>query len=185
MLGTSVHFSEVNFNNYIKNGFPVDSPSNAGYQYLQMTDIDADNYPSDSPYINSIEDTCAWDTWNDGRCRWQNIRRIFIDGRWRRNQGYDVPTTGGYGIDKHTLVCEFPPYLLLAAAERREKAAIAKEKLDQAAQRIATAAAVRKVSEEAGKANREAERMAASVSKRKEFEEEARKKRQAATNLQS
>ena len=185
MLGTSVHFSEVNFNNYIKNGFPVDSPSNVVYQYLPMVNTDADNYPSDSPYINSIGDTRAWDTWNDGRCRWQKIRRIKIHGHWRRNRGYDVPTTGGYGIDKHTLVCEFPPYLLLAAAERREKAAIAKEKLDQAAQRLATAAAARKVSEEAGKANREAQRMAASAAKRKEFEEEARKKRQAATNLQN
>ena len=121
MLGTSVHFSEVNFNNYIRNGFPVDSPSNVGYQYLKMVDMDEDNYPSDSPFINSIGDTSAWKTWNDGRCCWQKFKRIFIDGRWRRNQGYDVPTTGGYGIDKHTLVCEFPPYLLLTAAERRKR----------------------------------------------------------------
>ena len=27
MLATSVHFSEVNFHNYIRNGFPVDSPA--------------------------------------------------------------------------------------------------------------------------------------------------------------
>ena len=185
MLATSVHFSEVNFHNYIRNGFPVDSPSNVGYQYLQMVDIDEDGYPSDSPFINSIGNTSQWKHWNDGRVRWQRIRKIKIDGVWRYNRGYDVPTTGGYGIDKHTLVCDFPPYLLLAAAEKRKKAAIAKEKLDQAAQRLATAAAARKVSEEAGRANWEAQRMAASAAKRKEFEESARKTRLAATNLKS
>ena len=177
MLATSVHFSEVNFHNYIRNGFPVDSPSNVGYQYLKMVDIDEDGYPSDSPFINSIGNTSQWKHWNDGRVRWQRIRKIKIDGRWRYNRGYDVPTTGGYGIDKHTLVCDFPPYLLLAAAEKRQKAAIAKDKLDQAAKREAERVAA--------SANREAERVAASAAKRKEFEEAARKKRLAATNLQS
>ena len=177
MLATSVHFSEVNFHNYIRNGFPVDSPSDVGYQYLQMVDIDEDGYPSDSPFINSIGNTSQWKHWNDGRVRWQRIRKIKIDGRWRYNRGYDVPTTGGYGIDKHTLVCDFPPYLLLAAAEKRQKAAIAKDKLDQAAKREAERVAA--------SANREAERVAASAAKRKEFEEAARKKRLAATNLKS
>ena len=142
-----------------------------------MVDIDEDGYPSDSPFINSIGNTSQWKHWNDGRCRWQRIRKIKIDGRWRYNRGYDVPTTGGYGIDKHTLVCDFPPYLLLAAAEKRQKAAIAKDKLDQAAKREAERVAA--------SANREAERVAASAAKRKEFEEAARKKRLAATNLQS
>ena len=177
MLATSVHFSEVNFHNYIRNGFPVDSPSDVGYQYLQMVDIDEDGYPSDSPFINSIGNTSQWKHWNDGRVRWQRIRKIKIDGRWRYNRGYDVPTTGGYGIDKHTLVCDFPPYLLLAAAEKRQKAAIAKDKLDQAAKREAERVAA--------SANREAERVAASAAKRKEFEEAARKTRLAATNLKS
>ena len=177
MLATSVHFSEVNFHNYIRNGFPVDSPSNVGYQYLQMVDIDEDGYPSDSPFINSIGNTSQWKHWNDGRVRWQRIRKIKIDGRWRYNRGYDVPTTGGYGIDKHTLVCDFPPYLLLAAAEKRQKAAIAKDKLDQAAKREAERVAA--------SADREEERVAASAAKRKRVEESARKTRLAATNLKS
>ena len=177
MLATSVHFSEVNFHNYIRNGFPVDSPSNVGYQYLQMVDIDEDGYPSDSPFINSIGNTSQWKHWNDGRVRWQRIRKIKIDGRWRYNRGYDVPTTGGYGIDKHTLVCDFPPYLLLAAAEKRQKAAIAKDKLDQAAKREAERVTA--------SANREEERVAASAAKRKRVEESARKTRLAATNLKS
>ena len=177
MLATSVHFSEVNFHNYIRNGFPVDSPSDVGYQYLQMVDIDEDGYPSDSPFINSIGNTSQWKHWNDGRVRWQRIRKIKIDGRWRYNRGYDVPTTGGYGIDKHTLVCDFPPYLLLAAAEKRQKAAIAKDKLDQAAKREAERVAA--------SADREEERVAASAAKRKRVEESARKTRLAATNLKS
>ena len=33
--------------------------------------------------------------------------------------GLDIPISGGYGEDKHTLVAEFPSHLLRAASKAR------------------------------------------------------------------
>ena len=120
MLGTSHLISPTNFENYISNGFPVDHISGVGYEYLEMVDIDAVEYPSDSEYINQIGNTRDWDTWNTGKWRWNKITRHYHEGRWRRNFFKKSPLSGGYGEHKHTLVAEFPPYLLLKAKQRRD-----------------------------------------------------------------
>ena len=158
MLGTSVHFSKINFDNCIKNGFPVDNQFNAGYDYLEITDIDEDGYPSGSSYIDAIGNTCAWGIWNRGRWRWSKLPRIKVDGRWRRNMGADFPVSGGYGIDKHTLVCEFPPYLIHTAKVIREKATKAKEKADREETRLAKATAERNAFSEAARVRSTASR---------------------------
>ena len=102
-----------------------------------FTDIDADGYPSDSTYINTIGDTVAWDTWNTGKWRWSRIKRHFHNGVWRRNMGIDTPISGGYGEDKHTLVAEFPPHLLIRAMKERElKVAAAKKSNEDAARML-------------------------------------------------
>ena len=120
MLGTSQLISKTNFENYINNGFPVDSSGGEGYEYLEMTDIDADGYPSDSTYINTIGNTLDWKTWNTGKWRWNRITRFLHEGVWRRNFGVDTPVSGGYGEDKHTLVAEFPPHLLMREIQVRK-----------------------------------------------------------------
>ena len=121
MLGTSHLISPTNFENYISNGFPVDHISGVGYEYLEMVDIDADDYPSDSEYIRSIGTTSEWNTWNTCRWRWNKIKRHYYDGRWRRGFGQYRPLSGGYGEEKHTLVAELPAHLLLKAKLEREK----------------------------------------------------------------
>ena len=119
MLATSDHISTVNFSNYVNNGFPVDSSNEEGYEYLEMTDIDADGYPSDSTYLDTIGDTDAWQVWNAGKWRWNRIRRYKLEGVLRRDMGIDTPISGGYREDKHTLVAEFPDHLLKAASKAR------------------------------------------------------------------
>ena len=116
---TSEHISKVNFNNYINNGFPVESSNKKGYEYLEMTDIDADGFPSDSLYLDSFRDTSAWDVWNAGKWRWNRVIRTKVGGIWRRDMGHNIPLSGGYGFDKHTLVCEFPGHLLRVARAAR------------------------------------------------------------------
>ena len=80
MLATSDHISPINFNNYINNGFPVDSSNKEGYEYLEMTDIDADGFPSDSIYLDALGNTAAWKVWNAGKWRWNIIKRYTVGG---------------------------------------------------------------------------------------------------------
>ena len=136
MLGTSHLISKTNFENYISNGFPIDHINGVGYEYLEMVDIDADGYPSDSSYINTIGNTSEWNTWNTGKWRWNKITRHYHEGVWRRNFGYNRPLSGGYGEDKHTLVAEFPPHLLLRAKNQRELRAAAIKKSNEDAKKM-------------------------------------------------
>ena len=52
MLCTTTEISSVNYDNYLYAAFPVTSSTGVGYQYLRMTNIDEDGYPSDNTYIN-------------------------------------------------------------------------------------------------------------------------------------
>ena len=94
-----------------------------------MTDIDAVGYPSDSEYLDTFGDTAAWKVWNEGKWRWNRLKRYRVRGVMRRDMGIDTPISGGYGEDKHTLVAEFPDHLLRAASKARASNLVAKRML--------------------------------------------------------
>ena len=43
------------------------------------------------------------------------MNRVRYGGSFCQDMGYDVPLSGGYDEDKHTLVAEFPAHLLSAS----------------------------------------------------------------------
>ena len=66
MLCTTTDISKINHNNYTNWGFPFPKESGIGYEYIRMTNMDEDGYPSDNSYINSVGPTPAWKCWNSG-----------------------------------------------------------------------------------------------------------------------
>ena len=104
MLATTKEMSKVNYENYLKAGFPIAGSDGVGYEYLQMTNIYADDYPEDCPYVDGIGDTSAWNIWNDGKWNW-------LASEDNPEEGYKVPISGRYGRDKHIFIAEFPPHL--------------------------------------------------------------------------
>ena len=104
MLATTKEMSKINYENYLKAGFPIPGSDGLGYEYLPMTNIDADDYPEDCQYVDRIGDTKAWNTWNDGKWDW-------LPSEDNPDEGFDIPISGGYGRDKHTFIAEFPSHL--------------------------------------------------------------------------
>ena len=80
-----------------------------------MTDIDEGGYPSDFPYLDNIGDTATWDVWHACTWRWIRVNRVRYRGYMCCGMLYNIPLSGGYGEDNHTLVAEFPDHLLSAS----------------------------------------------------------------------
>ena len=104
LLVTTKEMAKVNYESYLQAGFLIATSDGVGYEYLQMTNIYADDYPEDCPYLDGIRDTEAWNTWNDGKWDW-------LPSEDNPDEGFDIPISGGYGRDKHTFIAEFPSHL--------------------------------------------------------------------------
>ncbi len=105
MLATTTEISEANYTNYTATGFPWLRSGGEGYDYLKMTDIDHDDFVDDG-FTAEIGSDESWDLWTEGKTKWQGKRQR--NGKRSRTHGWNVPVTGGYGKDKHTLVAKLP-----------------------------------------------------------------------------
>ena len=113
MLCTTQEISAINYDNYLHKGFPVPAENGVGYQYLTMTNMDEEGYPSDSTYINEVGSDEAWLMWNDGVYEWERgdvTSMVEHSDGSDEEVGVETPISGGYGRDKHTFIVEFPKW---------------------------------------------------------------------------
>ena len=104
MLATCEAYNPENYSNYLKNGMPVPS-QDGSYTKVPMIDVDHPNH-DDKAFDARVGDDDAWELWTNGQFKWTG--NMLKSGIRSKTSGTSIPITGGYGLDKHTLVAELP-----------------------------------------------------------------------------
>ena len=107
MLATTPQWNEANYKNYMSQGFPVMNETRENYQYMKMRDVDHPDYDDDD-FDWSVGNKKVWERWTFGTTEF--LGKVLKSGKRSKSHGYMVPVSGGYGENKHTLVCVLPSY---------------------------------------------------------------------------
>ena len=107
MLATTPKWNQVNYNNYMSQGFPVRNEAGDQYDFMKMVDVDHPDH-NDDEFDFSVGSKAVWDRWTFGTTEFQGM--VLKSGKLSKVNGHMVPLSGGYGKNKRTLVGVLPSF---------------------------------------------------------------------------